>query len=234
MSRTFVRASSQFLEKASSVITAYPYTLSVWVNPASTANAMSALSVGATVGADYIVIGMNGTVGAGKVFFEVTGGVDANGTTVLSAGTWNHLAAVGVSATSRILYVNGVQDGTNTTSVAITAANLNTNTIGALENAGARVSFFDGSIAEAGMWNAALTADEIKRLAKGKPPLDIRPSKLVVYAPVTGTASPEIDVQNNTGFTVSGATAGATNPPMAYNSAAAPLRPAIFKPGLAR
>ena len=46
------------------------------------------------------------------------------------------------------------------------------------------VNNFNGSLAEVGIWNAALTADEIASLAKGMTCDKIRPQSLVFYAPL--------------------------------------------------
>ena len=43
---------------------------------------------------------------------------------------------------------------------------------------------FTGSLAEVGIWNAALTADEVASLADGMTCNKIRPQSLVFYAPL--------------------------------------------------
>lgn len=44
--------------------------------------------------------------------------------------------------------------------------------------------YLDGAVAESAIWNAALTPEELKLLAKGVKPIYIRPDKLVFYAPL--------------------------------------------------
>lgn len=44
--------------------------------------------------------------------------------------------------------------------------------------------YFAGDIAEVGVWNAVLTADEIASLAKGFPCRMIKPENLAFYAPL--------------------------------------------------
>ena len=44
--------------------------------------------------------------------------------------------------------------------------------------------FFDGLIAEVGIWNAALTAAEVASLAKGMTCDKVRPNALVAYFPL--------------------------------------------------
>ncbi len=66
-------------------------------------------------------------------------------------------------------------------------------------------SFFKGSIAEFGIWSAALTADEIASLAKGMTCDKIRPQSLVFYAPLVRDLIDQkggLTITNNNGATV--------------------------------
>jgi hypothetical protein len=65
---------------------------------------------------------------------------------------------------------------------------------------------FDGVIAEVGVWNAILTADEMASLGKRFSPLLVRPQDLVLYAPLLGNNSPEPDLINGAAGTVTGTT----------------------------
>jgi hypothetical protein len=65
--------------------------------------------------------------------------------------------------------------------------------------------FHAGSIAEVGIWNAALTAAEIASLAKGMTCDKIRPQSLVFYAPLVRDlidAKGGLTITNNNGATV--------------------------------
>lgn len=73
--------------------------------------------------------------------------------------------------------------------------------------------FFNGRIAEAGIWDVVLTTGEIAQLAAGCSPLLIRPSALVSYVPISGAADPELDWMGGGGFTLSGTAAKAAGPP---------------------
>lgn len=53
---------------------------------------------------------------------------------------------------------------------------------------------FDGYIAEAAAWNVELSAGELVSLFGGTPPWKIRHASLVLYAPIWGLASPEVDL----------------------------------------
>jgi hypothetical protein len=56
--------------------------------------------------------------------------------------------------------------------------------VGARTSAGSLGQYHDGQIAEVGIWNAALTADEIASLADGMTCDKVRPQSLVFYAPL--------------------------------------------------
>ena len=63
-----------------------------------------------------------------------------------------------------------------------------------------------GSIAEAAIWSAALTDDEILSLAKGFTPDQIRPQSLVFYAPLIRELQDlrgGLTITNNNGANVS-------------------------------
>ena len=100
-----------------------------------------------------------------------------NGSTAYNLNTWNHAALVDQSA-SKQLFQNGVSVGIS--SVNKTPTGINEIRMGVYTT----VNNFDGSLAEVGIWNAALTADEVASLAKGMTCDKIRPQNLVFYAPL--------------------------------------------------
>lgn len=73
----------------------------------------------------------------------------------------------------------------------------------------------DGRIAEFAKWNRVLTAAEAAILGAGYSPLFI-PNGLVLYAPLIGRFSPELDVIGGTTGTVSGGTGTANHPRIIY------------------
>ena len=88
----------------------------------------------------------------------------------------------------------------------LTPTGINELLIGARRFSGAVGLYFDGSIAEAAIWNAALTDDEILSLAKGFTPDQIRPQNLVFYAPLIRELQDlrgGLTITNNNGATVS-------------------------------
>jgi hypothetical protein len=66
-------------------------------------------------------------------------------------------------------------------------------------------TYFAGSIAEFGIWNAALTAEEVASLAKGMTCDKVRPQSLVFYAPLVRDLNDQkggLAITNNNGATV--------------------------------
>jgi len=97
-----------------------------------------------------------------------------------SANTWHHACAVFTSATSRTIYLDGGNSATNTTSS--TPSGINQMNIGSFKTAAG--NWFNGQVAEVGLWSAALTQPEIASLAAGMTCDKVRPQSLVFYAPL--------------------------------------------------
>lgn len=76
-------------------------------------------------------------------------------------------------------------------------------------------TIFTGNIADCGLWNVTLTAAEIAALNRGARPLQIRPSALVGYWPLTGLQSPEPDLSGNKNNGTLTGTTPAFGPPIA-------------------
>jgi len=127
----------------------------------------------------------------------------ANGGTV-SANVWNHYAGVFASGSSRTPYTNGVAGAENTTTVAAITPTFSN--IGAFyAGTSTPIQFFDGRMAEIGIWNAVLTAAEIASLARGMTCDKVRPQSLVFYSPLVRDLIDQkggLTITNNNGATV--------------------------------
>jgi hypothetical protein len=178
MARNFTATSSQYLSTASTPVSSSPMTFSALANPAMSGGQV-VMSVGATTQRNQMQIQADG------LFIIAVGSLASGQTTsqLTTANVWQHVAGVFSSQTSRRTYLNGVAGTENTTDI----GSQNTATdilIGARRNTGIG-NYFQGSIAEVGIWNAALTADEIASLADGITCDKVRPQSLVFYAPLT-------------------------------------------------
>lgn len=187
-SRAFVAASFQYLGIGTAPVTAAPMTLACFTKPTALAAIIPiALSHPApSLGWFQILQNANGTAYANQ--YDGTNFGLALSSGVVTAGRWNHLCAVFTSNSSRAMFINGANKGTDTT--AVTTSSLTQFCIGIEPNTG---GYYNGNIAGVAVWNVALTDAEVAMLASGISPLRIRPWSIVFYAPngetpVIGTA----------------------------------------------
>jgi hypothetical protein len=178
---------NQSLQTASAPASALPITMACWFYSSSTTASQTLLSIGNTTGdfrgprliaegaaagdpirADY-------TVGSANGIARTTSGYSQN--------IWHHACGVYESTASRTAYLDGGSSATNTASVT-EALVVNTLTVGGRFLGGSIGLFAVGRIAEVGIWNVALTADEIASLADGMTCDKVRPQSLVFYAPL--------------------------------------------------
>jgi hypothetical protein len=180
MAYDFVTASSQYLSTSSTPVTGYPCTLACWAYKDLAAGG-HLITIGSAGSSCFQLLTDNGAlVRAGAIdSVGTTGGNAAAGTA--ATGVWFHAAGTLNSATNRRAWANGVPGGTNSTN--ITPSGLNRISIGARSRSSVD-SYFDGLIAEVGIWNVALTAAEIESLAKGVTCDKVRPQSLRFYAPL--------------------------------------------------
>jgi hypothetical protein len=160
-------------------------TLACWFNRKTQdgTNTMFLASVDATSGTNFNGIACAGSsnnlicssnVGAGPALAQTA--------TTFNLNEWNHACGVFTSSTSRTIYLNGAGSATNADTRNVSGQN--NISIGARYGAGVLATFADNLIAEVGIWNAALTANEIASLADGMTCDKVRPQSLVFYAPL--------------------------------------------------
>jgi hypothetical protein len=128
---------------------------------------------------------------------------------------WHHACAVFASDVSRSVYIDGGSKGTDTNSSSpLGVDNIGIGSIyywtGSSNDFSSPMS---GRIAEAAVWNAALTDDEVAVLAAGFSPLFVRPQSLVFYVPLVRTVLDRVD---NVGFTTYGTPTVAAHPPIIH------------------
>lgn len=210
MARNFVAASAQYLRNAAAVISAAPFTAACWYRPTTLQqNELISIAVnGATNNHFSIACQAAGQIQANA---RDTAAAQSVTTGILVAGTWAHCGAVFASTTSRTAYLNGVAATVDTTSV--NPAGMNETLIGTGENNSKRAN---GDIAEAAIWNVALSTTDMLALAAGVCPLLIRPNALVFYSPLQGQASPEPDFRGRFDMTLNASPVYAVHPRIFY------------------
>jgi hypothetical protein len=127
------------------------------------------------------------TNSSGQVFFIVTNnGISAlNATGSTAVGTnWRHVAGVYTPSTKLEAFLDGASSGSNTTSIFASLLSGSAPLAVGMVSFSAANNCWDGLIAEAAVYNAALTAAEIASLAKGMTCDKVRPQSLVFYAPL--------------------------------------------------
>jgi hypothetical protein len=188
MAYQFVRASSQSLQASAAPAQGHPMTLAAWVYPFATNVGQVALCVSETIptAGHRHVIGISG----GGLWRAATRAVvGGTGTTVNALGSsataneWTHLAGVFTSLSSRSVYAGGAVQATVTTTISSIQPFVRT-TIAADVDGGVIGAHWGGAIAEVGVWNVALSADEVAALGKGVTCEQIRPQSLVFYTPL--------------------------------------------------
>lgn len=162
-------------------------------------------------------------------------------TTVVTTSVWHSIGGVlNIGGDTITPYYEGTAEGSG----AVTFGNATwTNgtptqldTIGAGQTAPvATVIQTDGRIAELALWKADIGASGFSLLKKGSSPLKINPTNLILYWPLLGTSSPEVDMASGKNGTITG-TIDATTHPFTPGGYLRPrgIRPRPFAPGIAR
>lgn len=185
MARAFDDAATQDIEIASAILTAVPISMSAWFN--SDDIGAHQVLIGLTdfsVVTQYILLIAAGLTGGDPVqaIKEGAGSVTASTSTGFSANTWHHAAGVFAAVADTRVYIDGGSKGTS--AVASTPSGLDTTTLGSLRRSAGSLWHMSGRIAEAAIWNIALSDAEVAVLAEGYSPLLVHPQNLVFYAPL--------------------------------------------------
>lgn len=184
MSSSFTGTSTSNIRCASTPITAAPLTMACWFYSTNNSAAQVIMSICESVDSDRFQLTAFGNL-AGKniaCYVEEAGGNDntCRTSTGYTVNKWHHAAAVYSSSSSRSVFIDGGSKGTgNNTSYV--PQGINEILIAARRANGAIGTPFFGLIAEVGIWNVALTDDEVLSLSKGFTPSLIRPQNLRFY-----------------------------------------------------
>lgn len=173
-----------FAQKTSWTEITNPITLSVWIKLDSSAAVQCVIAIGDDDATSQFRIAI--TTDPVARAQQGSGNWFADGSTSLDTTNWFHLAAVFPATNSRIIYVNGQNDGSSANTEE-TLSGSATFSIGRQFWNGADSQYFNGKISEAAVWNTDLSADEVARLYDSRikgTPLQIQSSNLVGYWPM--------------------------------------------------
>ncbi len=133
---------------------------------------------------------------------------------VLSAGTWSHFAAV-YNGTDVRIYIDGVLASNGSLNPLSYSDGIHNGSANFTISGGQTGGYFDGLIDEVGIFNRALSADEVSGLYRGKIQ-DFSGTSLKGHWPLWGLHDPEIDLSGNgNSLTVNG-TARANGAPVIF------------------
>jgi hypothetical protein len=174
----------QRLNTTSTPVAAAPLTLACWFRADDVTTNRCLFELATSAGAEGFRLLVAGALAGDPIYADyiLSAGINAQTTAGYTANTFHHAAATFPNNTTVTAYLDGGNSATSTGS-ALNPAPTRIN-IGARFLSSSAGLFFDGRIAEVGIWNVALTAAEIASLAKGITCNKIRPQNLVFYAPL--------------------------------------------------
>lgn len=173
------------LIRSDPIVSALPITLACWFRLRGGSTQQFMMGSGSTSSAyPMAVLAYRPDLGGGlRANYRDNVGVDTTTLTTSTAvvpGRWHHGAAVFTSTTSRSMFLDGGGAATDTTSVP-NAWTVDSFAVGSRYTTTGSTLYFNGLIAHAAIWAAALTPAEIRQLAAGARPDRVRPGSLAEY-----------------------------------------------------
>lgn len=216
MARNFVVGSTQYYENTSCPISsAVGTTIAVWARRTSAITGQIFALSRTTLEGRYNVFAGTGADRWGGTVTDNAGTSGAPSFTTTVDTNWHHVCLTFDSSSLRTLYLDGSSVATNTT--ALGAHTTEQVHIGTRRVLGTLANYWGGDIAECGAWNAILDTAEIASLAKGVPPIKVRPQSLEFYCPLVGKATNEADRVAGYTMTASASAPTAAAHPRVYN-----------------
>lgn len=213
MSRLFDDASSQYLEIDSAVLTAAPITVACWANTDSlTPNQVLFNLVNKDSPSKAFRTYIRNSTGRIRAVTLGPEGIDYAQTSAgLSVDTWHHCCGIYAASDDRRAFLDGGSKGTDVTS--ITPTGVNRTSLGR-EGDPSPTWYLSGKLAEAAIWNVALTDAEVLILSKGYSPLFVHPQNLVAYWPLV--RDPDNDIVGGFNMTAFNTPTVADHPRIIY------------------
>lgn len=194
------------LSNTVATVTAVPLTIAGWVRRVRTATQEEVFTLGvASTGDHRFSLGFDASDIAFAGVRESSIGSEgiSSGGALTDTVSWHHIAGVFTSATSRLVYIDGVAGTPNLAN--FTPAGVAVTAIGRRPDAG---FWFKGRVAHFAVWSSALSGGQIASLAGGAVPNTI--GTPVNYWACTADANDSAGTNNLT--VQSGATLDADNP----------------------
>jgi len=165
-----LNGSSQYLYRSAAIVGAYPFSWNIWFNADDAANPQTLIIIQDDSDATrYWMLRLEGGGGVdpGRV-------LEWNGSTVRSAQTvnginndttnWHNLIVVAANSASRKVILDGSLANLGESTANETPTGIDITVIGAANPNGTPVGYFNGEVAECGMWDAALSDESVAAL----------------------------------------------------------------------
>ena len=145
-------------------------TFAAWVRSISLTNNQDIMTCWDTVGDRAFLLRFVGS--SNKLNFRISStgsdNITIDSATSLAVNTWTHVCAVFVPSTSITIYIDGVSDASNTTSIPASINDSADDFVMGNRTVGGTSNFWNGQIDEACIFDKALSADEVAWLAGDK------------------------------------------------------------------
>lgn len=196
---------NQYIQRATNLVTAYPFTMSTWMKSDTTTWLHGVMSFARSTSTNRMRnIEHNGTTIRQNA--QNTTATYTNAATTLNTSAWFLVTAVFNSNTDRIIYVNGVLDGTNTANERYSRNNNNRLNIWRFADSSPN-NYYDGCVDDVRFYSTALTSWQVYMLYAQ--PATLTTSTVSVWSPqLTGTLQWTLDTIT---LTISGNTYTGTN-----------------------
>jgi hypothetical protein len=198
---------SDYLNVNTAVVTTPAFTLHCWIKQSVLGNAENYVSIG-TIGSGNNRFFLQKTSADDLVHAterDTTSGQANSAIAITDTTNWHCVTGVFTSDSSRTVYLDGGNSGSNAT--ARTPTTPDSLYLG--RNQSGTASMFQGKMAYVAIWNRALTSTEVADLAI-KTPLAAAPSGLVAYYPLLADGNDQAGSNN---LTVNGAAGWDTDMP---------------------
>lgn len=179
MAYNFIRANSSVIS-GNTPITDYPFTISCWFRTSLTNTNQTLVAINDTGNISTCSLLLRPTALLSVSTRAASSTVFANSTATHSTNIWHHACGVWSSSTSRSVYLDGGNSGTNTATRALSGAeSINIGNTTLLTNLS-----LQGNICEVGIWNTSLSSSDILSLANAASPKLVSSKDLIFYAPL--------------------------------------------------
>jgi hypothetical protein len=212
MARDF-NGSTQRLEGTMAAVNV-PLTMACWMYPDNVTASLTVMQVGVAGASDQsrLTLNVHGALAGDPIRCTTVNSAGtssfASTSTGYVANSWQHICAVYSGTSARAVFLNGAGKGTDSSSRPVN--DMSTVNIGCSQTTtGTYPGYFAGRIAEAAIWNVALSDAEVALLAKGMKPTQIQPANLIEYWPLIGRVSPEPGLYEGTGLALTNSPAAA-------------------------